>query len=84
MIPGCMADEIIEKLRRIRIAFPNPEDINEGEHSAPSKRLNSIVPNYSKEIHGIAVARQIGIGKIGEKCPRFRAWLNWMERIAEE
>ena len=76
-----MEDEIIEKLRRIRNTFPNPEDINDGEHSAPSKRLKSIVPSYSKRIHGIQVARKTGIRKISDECRQFRKWLNWMERL---
>ena len=84
--PRCMADEIIEKLRRVRIEFPNPEDINDGEHSAPSKRIEcAFQPHrYKKVIDGIAVAREIGIRKIGEECLQFRNWLNWMEGLARD
>lgn len=82
--PRSRADEIIERLRQIRVAFPNPEDINDSPVCAPSKRLECIVPSYSKTIHGIAVAREIGIRKIGEECPRFCVWLHWMEGLAND
>ena len=75
---------IIERLLGIRDAFDTPEDINDSPDSAPSKRLERELGGYRKIADGIAVAQQIGIEKISEECPRFRAWLNWMEGIAED
>lgn len=82
--PPNRAESIIERLRGILDEFDTPEHINDNPDSAPSKRLERELRGYRKIVDGIAVARQIGIGKIGEECPRFRAWLNWMEQLAEE
>ena len=38
---------------------------------------------YRKIEDGIAVAKEIGIEKISEECPRFREWLEWMNGLAE-
>lgn len=42
---------------------------------APSKRLLAIKENYDKVIEGNLIALEIGIEKILEKCPRFKAWI---------
>ena len=74
----------IESLRLIRREFDTPEDINDGRDRAPSRRLMREVHGYSKTIDGIAVAKETGIMRIREECPRFREWLEWMEGLAEE
>ena len=74
----------IESLRLIRCEFDTPEDINDSRDRAPSRRLMREVHGYSKTIDGIAVAKETGIRRIREECPRFREWLEWMEGLAEE
>jgi hypothetical protein len=56
--------------------FPNPEDINSGADTAPSKRLLQIMKNYDKIADGNLIALEIGIDNILEKCDRFKVWIN--------
>jgi hypothetical protein len=59
----------------------NPELINKGIETAPSKRLKSSISSYGKTSDGIEIAKQIGLSKIREKCPRFNEWINKIEKI---
>lgn len=58
--------------------FDNPENINDGKTTAPSKRLDRIIDDYSKVVYGSLLAQEIGLDKIRVKCPRFN---NWIERL---
>lgn len=60
---------------------PNPELINDGSFTAPSKRLKRIIKDYSKITHGSLIAQDIGINKIRTKCPRFNKWISILEKI---
>lgn len=68
-------DKAIIELERIKAAFPTPEHINDSEATAPSKRIARILPEYSKTLNGIAVAKHIGIDKIADECQHFKTWL---------
>jgi hypothetical protein len=63
-------------LKKTIAEFPNPEDINEGATTAPSKRLTQILDRYDKTLYGSILAEAIGLNQIREKCPRFNNWLN--------
>lgn len=65
-------DILVETLK----TFPNPELINDGKDTAPSKRLDSIIRGYNKVIHGAILAQDIGLPQIRSKCPRFDNWLS--------
>lgn len=52
-----------------------PEEINGGITTAPSKRIQKIYRKYKKSIYGYIIAQDIGIEKIREKCPRFNSWI---------
>lgn len=66
----------------IRDSFENPEQINEGAQTAPSKRIASLFPGYRKELHGPATAKRIGIDAIRAQCPHFNAWYTELEQFA--
>jgi Domain of unknown function (DUF4276) len=68
-------------LMTVAQAFPNPEDINGGEATAPSKRILSIFPNgtYSKTEHGPLIAEATGIDAIRAKCPAFNEWVGRLQ-----
>ncbi|MFA5330392.1 MAG: DUF4276 family protein [Prolixibacteraceae bacterium] len=53
----------------------NPELLNDGALTAPSKRLESLIPGYQKTFHGPLIAEVITIEKILERCERFRTWI---------
>lgn len=57
----------------------NPEEIN--NNFPPSKRIKSHVSMYNKTRDGHVVAGAIGIGKICEKCPRFKKWIKDLESL---
>ena len=75
-------DEFQIELKKIINAFPTPEDINDNETTAPSKRLANIFGSlYSKTEHGPIIAQEIGLDVIKSKCPRFNQWLSTLEQF---
>ena len=68
-------------LQRVAAAFPNPEDINEGAETAPSKRILGCFPGYQKTLHGPMAIGAIGLATIGARCVHFASWLAWLESL---
>ena len=56
--------------------FETPEHINDSFNTAPSKRIKAVFPMYRKPLHGIIVAKHIGLDAIAAACPHFREWLS--------
>ena len=73
---------ILSKIQYILDTYNNPEDINQGTTTAPSKRLISIIPNYEKILFGYWIAEENGLSSILNKCPRFSAWVNQVVQFA--
>ncbi|WP_278354300.1 DUF4276 family protein [Chryseobacterium gleum] len=69
-----MADELCAIVEK----YNDPEEINTGIETAPSKRIINILEKhrqkYDKIAEGNLIAEEIGIDKILEKCPRFSNW----------
>jgi hypothetical protein len=59
----------------------NPEMINDGNETAPSKRLAKIIKDYSKVVYGSMLTHDIGLDKIRSKCSRFNNWILKLENI---
>lgn len=61
-----------------------PERIDDGQHSAPSKRIIAQFPDYqgAKSLIGPQVAERIGLSTIRGKCPHFDKWLSRLELLA--
>lgn len=65
----------------------NPEMINDGVETAPSKRLSKIIKGYysdnenMKVFYGSLLTYDIGLIKIRAKCPRFNDWITKLENI---
>ncbi len=78
-----VSDSHVEALRGIRSNFQTPEDINDNPHTAPSKRIESIVPRYRKATFGLVVASEIGLDTIRAECPRFNSWFERLESLGE-
>lgn len=68
----------------IRQSFADPEQINEGPQTAPSKRIAQLFPDYRKVLHGPVAAKRIGMATIRAECPHFNAWYGLLERFAME
>lgn len=71
-------DKSLKELQQIINQYPNPEDINGGRETAPSKRLMKIFP-YDKTNDGEMILDALEIDDIRAKCPRFDAWMNQLE-----
>lgn len=69
----------LKQFHEIFKQFPNPEDINDGSSSAPSKRLLHHIKGYNKIVFGATLATEIGLSRIREKCPRFNTWIDKIE-----
>lgn len=65
----------------------NPEMINDGVETAPSKRLSKIIKGYysdnenMKVFYGSLLTYDIGLIKIRAKCPRFNDWITKLENV---
>jgi len=76
----------IASLQSVADGVTTPELINDGQHSAPSKRIIAQLPDYegAKALVGPQVGELIGVAAIREKCPHFDAWLTGLEQLAGE
>lgn len=63
-------------------AVSSPEEIDDGLETHPAKRLERLVPTYSKTVHGPAIARRIGLAAMRARCPHFNRWVTTLERLA--
>ena len=74
-------DAIIDRLKQIAARESSVEHIDDGQHSAPSKRIISVLPQYEgrKSTAGPDIAEYIGLDKIRQKCPHFDKWLQQVE-----
>lgn len=75
----------IKALQAIADAYATPELIDDGLHTAPSKRIVSQFPDYdgAKSVLGPLIAQLIGLDTIRSKCPHFAAWLKRLEELGE-
>jgi len=64
--------------------FGSPELIDDGEDSAPSKRIGKVIPEYlaAKRTVGPAIAEVIGVPTIRRECAHFNQWLTKLENLA--
>jgi len=63
----------------IRQQFATPEEINDSPVTAPSKRVEDLVPGYEKPLLGTLAAIKMGLATIRRECPHFREWLERLE-----
>jgi hypothetical protein len=76
-------DEQKQSLREIILKYGNPEKINDGRETAPSKRLKKIFGDYEKLTDGNSIFDKISIDVMQVKCPRFAEWIKKIEETAE-
>ena len=73
---------IAQQLQLIRSTFQSPEDINEGERTAPSKRILALIPEYSKRVDAQFLIGRMGLETIRSECKRFNRWLRRLESLS--
>jgi hypothetical protein len=61
--------------------YGQPEEINDGPQTAPSKRLEMLHNGYRKVAMGKTISVAIGVQQIRSKCPHFNQWLNKLEKL---
>ena len=66
----------MERLKSVREAFQTPEHIDRGKETAPSKRIQSSIPEYDKILSGTAITAEIGIDALREECRHFSSWID--------
>ena len=79
---GIGRPELAPKLFAIRNEFRSPEEINDSPQTAPSKRLEALIPAYQKPLLGNLAAIEIGLETIRNACPHFSEWLEQLENWA--
>jgi hypothetical protein len=65
----------------MRDAAETPEHINNSVNTSPSKRIESVIDNYTKVRQGIIVAKNIGIDKMLSECKHFATWINKIKSL---
>jgi len=71
-----ISDDNYLKLQNAVYEFANPEMINNGKSTAPSKRLLDSINGYDKVVFGSCLAMDITLKVIRERCPLFNEWIN--------
>ncbi|MGA3025085.1 MAG: DUF4276 family protein [Bryobacteraceae bacterium] len=69
--------------RAIRDQFSTPEEINDSPVTAPSKRVEALVPGYQKPLLGTLAVLEIGLAPIRAECPHFNSWLEKLESLVQ-
>ncbi len=75
--------ELESRFQAIRNSFATPEEINDSSHTAPSKRVEALVPDYEKPLFGGLAVLGIGLDRIRQECPHFHAWVQQLEHWIE-
>jgi len=80
---GC--DEQIRRLGEMASQFDSPERIDDGEDTAPSKRIIAKLPQYAgkKATAGPITAERIGLETLRSKCRHFDGWLEQLESLGK-
>jgi len=84
-----LADKIgvdVSEIENILGKYGEPEEINDGPETAPSKRLIRLNSSYRKVAMGKTISDAIGVQAIRKKCRHFNNWLTRLEQlvVAEE
>ena len=61
----------------------NPELINEGSETAPSKRILHEIPQFDKATSGVSITERIGLDRLRGRCSHFGQWLARLEALGD-
>lgn len=61
----------------------NPELINEGADTAPSKRILREIPQFDKATSGVVIAERIGLATLRQRCAHFEQWVTKLEALGQ-
>jgi hypothetical protein len=74
----------LKALEQARSQVKTPEEIDDGDTTAPSKRLKSLYPAYDKPAFGPRIAQRIGLDTLRRECPHLHEWVSGLEALAEQ
>lgn len=74
---------IIHALQQVTGKFATPEEIDDGQTTAPSKRIRSLANHYQKVTDGNRAAIRIGLDTMRRACPHFDQWLVSLEMLGQ-
>jgi len=76
-------EDKIRNLLSLRAQFASPEHIDDGQETAPSKRIIREIPDYAgaKVSAGPLIAQKIGLVTIRQHCRHFDEWLKKLEGL---
>lgn len=80
---GVGNSNLTDAFQAIRDQYETPEEINDSPQTAPSKRVELLIPGYQKPLLGNLAALEIGLEKIRQACPHFQEWLTRLENLAD-
>ncbi len=69
-------------IRQIKDQFANPEEIDDSQQTAPSKRIVRLDRSYQKVTDGVVIAKKIGLNLMRAECPHFNQWIGKLEALA--
>lgn len=72
-------EEDLTALKECAKMQSNPELINDGAETAPSKRILNCIACFDKANVGVDVLERIGIENIAGKCHHFAEWIKCIE-----
>ena len=80
---SAVATGLEKDLQAVIDEYENPELIDNGPETAPSKRIISIYPRYgdNKPTIGSMIAQEIGIDELKKACRHFNDWVTKLERL---
>jgi len=76
-----LAEALTRSMQAIVDDAGDPEAIDDGYETCPSRRITKLAPGYRKPTLGPIVARRIGLPVLRERCKHFAAWLSKLERV---
>jgi hypothetical protein len=68
--------------QRIRGQFQSPEEINDSQQNAPSKRILRLNGGYSKVTDAVLISQKIGLHVMRSECAHFNEWIERVEALA--
>ena len=79
---GYLNADAVTKFNEILAEFGNnPELINNGKDTAPSKRILKEISKYGKILDGTRIAEHISLVGIRKNCRHFSKWITQLEKI---
>ena len=76
------SETLRQRLQAVLDEAANPEAIDDGHDTCPSRRILRVVRGYRKATLGPIIAGRIGIETLRGACLHFASWLERLEKVA--